>query len=402
LLLLAAGEVNVTARTEGHEDVVPLTIAPLPVAATVMIPSRREEVTEVETAPPAPEFGDADGEVVDDRIVTWSSKIPPVTFDVPASDVAAPGVAADGTSRSRRGVRVGIGAAVLVALAAIILLATRKGEVPTTTTPPPATAAVKVDSVPAAAVDTTASAATASNPPAATTAAGTTVPGTTVPGATAPGATTAGTPLPSAAAPSAPVDVVSRVSLILTRVTMHVGDSVQAVARAFDAGGKRLPKAQIGLTASASKVLSVAPTGLVIALAPGTSIVTAQSGPVRATETVTVTPRPKLLSQSEATQAIKPVLALVSNERWADIQSILQPDVLEPLKGKRRIDALLSGEPHIVNSTADAATVDFDVALTWVTVARLGRNGRALLRAQLARSDSGWHVTEISAREKLP
>jgi hypothetical protein len=93
---------------------------------------------------------------------------------------------------------------------------------------------------------------------------------------------------------------------------------------------------------------------------------------------------------------------LASDEHWDELQNILTPDVLEAFKGKRGIKATLSGEPRIVNSGIQSATVDFDVIMRWVNFARLGRSAEAPLRATFARASRGWHITEIVSRGKLP
>ena len=158
----------------------------------------------------------------------------------------------------------------------------------------------------------------------------------------------------------------------------------------------------ITLASSAPKIVKIDSLGRMVAIATGTATITARSGSVGASETVTVEQRLMPLSAAEAGEALKPLLVLASDERWEELQNVVQRDVLEWLKGKRGVDASLSGEPHVTNSGVDAATVDFDATVRWVNFARLGRSGQALLRATFARSGQTWHVTEIAARDKLP
>jgi len=251
----------------------------------------------------------------------------------------------------------------VAAVAAIAFYATRdRGAV---AAPPPAPA--KVDSAPVASADTT------------------------------PVATPAATPAVVAAAP-----IATRVSLQLTRASLRVGDSARATARAFDSAGTRISTVPITLASSAPKIVKIDSLGRMVALGIGTAKITARSGSVGASENVTVEQKLMPLSAGEATDALKPLLVLVSDERWDELQNVLQRDLLEWLKGKRGVDATLSAEPHVINSGLDAATVDFDATVRWVNFARLGRSGQALLRATFARSGQTWHVTEIAAREKLP
>jgi len=71
-------------------------------------------------------------------------------------------------------------------------------------------------------------------------------------------------------------------------------------------------------------------------------------------------------------------------------------------KDKVKLRAFMSGEPRIVDSAGDAATVDFDAGLTWTNLAGRPRNAQAALRAKLTRSDGGWRVAEVTARGRLP
>jgi hypothetical protein len=123
---------------------------------------------------------------------------------------------------------------------------------------------------------------------------------------------------------------------------------------------------------------------------------------VGASETITVDERLVPLTVADVNDALTPLLKSASDEKWDDLQNIFQRDVLDAFKGKRGIDASLSGEPRIVNSGAESATVDFDVTMKWLNFARLGRSGLAPLRATFVRSGQSWHITEIVARDKLP
>jgi hypothetical protein len=147
------------------------------------------------------------------------------------------------------------------------------------------------------------------------------------------------------------------------------------------------------------KVVSLVRVG---AIATGKATITARSGSVGASETITVDQRLLPLSVAEASDALKPLLVLASDERWDDLQNTMQRDVLEAFKSKRAIDASLSGEPRVTNSGIESATVDFDVTMKWLNFARLGRSGLAPLRATFVRTGQGWHITEITARDKLP
>ncbi len=200
----------------------------------------------------------------------------------------------------------------------------------------------------------------------------------------------------AAAAPAAPT--AARVSLQLTNEALRVGDSARATARGFDSSGTRMPNVPITLTSSAPKIVRVDSLGRVVAIATGKATITARSGSAEASQAVTVDERLLPLSVADASDALKPLLALASDEHWDELQNILTPDVLEAFKGKRGIKASLSGEPRIVNSGIQSATVDFDVTMRWVNFARLGRGGEAPLRATFARAGRGWHITEIAAR----
>jgi serine/threonine-protein kinase len=217
-----------------------------------------------------------------------------------------------------------------------------------------------------------------------------------------PVATPAGAPAATGSAPAIAAPTVARMQIQLTRTALRVGDSARAMARAFDSRGNRLTKAPIMLASTAPTIVQVQSDGLVIALATGTATITARSGSVVKSENVTVDQRLLPLSADEASAALKPVLRLVSDEKWDEVQSILQRDVLDALRGKRRIDASLFGEPLVVDSGVGQATVDFVVTVRWLNVARLGRSGPAPLRATFTRVGREWRLTEIVARGKMP
>ncbi|HTJ23067.1 MAG TPA: protein kinase [Gemmatimonadaceae bacterium] len=214
----------------------------------------------------------------------------------------------------------------------------------------------------------------------------------------APAGAPAAVPAPTAIAPR----TVARLSIQLTRAQLREGDSTRVTARAFDSTGNRMTTAKIALVSSEPNIVRVQSDGLIIALSTGTATVTARSGTIEKSETITVDARLLPLSAADVSAALAPVLASISAERWDDVQTILTADVLDAMRGKRGIKASLSGDPHITNSTIDSATVDFDIALQWRTIARLGRSGTAPLRATFARAGQSWHMTEIAARGKLP
>jgi hypothetical protein len=264
-----------------------------------------------------------------------------------------------------------IAGAGLAAAGVVALYATRHRAAPTT----PAPGAAKSDSAIA---------------PSGTTA-------VVVPAATPAAAAPATQPAAAIEAPT-----VARMQLQLTRTELRVGDSARATARAFDSRGNRLTKAPITLASTAPTIVHVQSDGLVIALATGRATITARSGSIVTSDTITVDQRLLPLSADEASAALKPVLRMVSDEKWDEVQSIVQRDVIDGLRGKRRIDVSLSGEPVIVDSGAQQATVDFDVMVRWVNVARMGRNGPASLRATFTRAGQEWRLTTIVARGKMP
>jgi hypothetical protein len=208
-------------------------------------------------------------------------------------------------------------------------------------------------------------------------------------------------PVTTAAVTPAAMPVAARVSLQLTRTSLRVGDSARATVRAFDSTGTRMANLPIALSSSAPRIVRVDSLGRMVAIATGRATITARNGSVGASETVTVDERLLPLSAAGASDALKPLLVFASDERWDELQNIMQRDVLEAFKSKRGIDASLSGEPR-VTSGAESATVDFDVTMRWVNFARLGRSGVAPLRATFVRSGQSWHITEIVARDKLP
>jgi eukaryotic-like serine/threonine-protein kinase len=263
-----------------------------------------------------------------------------------------------------------IAGACLVAAVAVAFYATRDRAAPTTASP----LVAKSDSAIA---------------PSATTA------------AVVPAANPAADPVAPPAAPPIAAPTVARMALQLTRTALRVGDSARATARAFDSTGNRLTKAPITLASNAPKIVHVQSDGLVIALATGTATITARSGSIVKSENITVDQRLLPLSADEASAALASVLRLVSDEKWSEVQSILKRDVLDALRGKRGIDASLSGEPRIVSGVGEA-TVDFVVTVRWLNVARLGRSGTAPLRATFTRAGQGWRLTEIVARGKMP
>jgi serine/threonine protein kinase len=303
---------------------------------------------------------------VDQPSIAGATDIVPIQRD--ASTVAAPTPPPVKRTPWRLAAIAGAG---LAAAGAVALFATRDRAAPTTASP----VVAKSDSA-IAPPDTTAVVVPASTPAAA--------------------------PAATPAAPAIVAPTVARIGLQLTRTALKVGDSARATARAFDATGNRLTKAPITLVSDAPTIVHVQSDGLVIALATGTATITARSGSSVKSESITVDQRLLPLSAAEASEALKPVLRLVSDEKWGDVQSILKRDVLDALRGKRGIDASLSGEPHVVDSGVGAATVDFDVTVRWLNVARLGRSGTAPLRATFTRAGQEWRLTEIVARGKMP
>jgi serine/threonine-protein kinase len=209
------------------------------------------------------------------------------------------------------------------------------------------------------------------------------------------------TTAPVQAATPVAAPTAARVSLLLSRTSLRVGDSARVTVRVFDSSGTRMPNVPIALTSSEPRIVKVDSSGRMIALAKGTATITGQSGSVGKSETVTVDERLIPLSPAEATDALTALLVSASNERWGELQDVLRPDVLNAFKGKRGIEAKLSGE-LLITSGVESATVEFDVAMNWHTIARLGRSGVAPLRATFVRDGKGWRVKEIIARDKLP
>ena len=341
------------------------------------VAAANEQPSEQAPAPPisnAPDMADAmamESVVVDQpSIANEATDIIPMQPD--ASAVAAPTLLPIRLTPQRLAVIAGAGLAVVIAVA---LYATRDRAAPKSASP--------VVSKPDSAIAP---------------------PGTTavvVPAAT-PAPTPAAAPAATRSASVIAAPTVARIGLQLTRTTLRVGDSANATARAFDATGDRVPKAPLTFESSAPTIVRVKSDGLVIALAAGTATITARSGSIVKSEDITVEQRLLPLSADEASAALKPVLRLVSDEKWAEVESILKRDVLDGLRGKRGIDASLSGEPQIVESGVGQATVDFVVTVRWVNIARLGRSGPAQLRATFTRAGQEWRLTEIAARGKMP
>lgn len=296
----------------------------------------------------------------------------PATEIVPRqrAQSASPPVQPPTEARGRR--RAGAIAAIgLAAVAAISLYVTRNRGA---STPAPAAATAAMPDSAAVAAETAAVAATAAAPTAA-------VPAATIP----------------TAAPTA-----ARVSLLVTRTALRVGDSARATARAFDAAGKRMSGAPITLTSSAPSVVKIDADGLLLAIATGTTTINARSGPAGTSESITVEERLMPLSVSDASETLRPLLVSASDERWEELQHVVHRDVLEAMRSKRRLGVSLTGEPHVLHNSLDSATVDFDVTMKWLNFARLGRSGDAPLRATFVRVGQGWRITEIIARGQLP
>jgi serine/threonine protein kinase/uncharacterized protein YjdB len=347
---IIATEGQLTGRCE--MTVVPAEVTSREVTPTLRIPIAEEDATSTVTVTvPESPIGDA------------------ATVIVPSPRVEGDGVATPQPPAKRgRWGPVAIAGAAVAAVAAIALYATPDREAPT---PAPVTVVKSNDTLMAA--DSTAAAA---------------------PMLTTPVATPVDT---TAAAPTA-----RRVSLQLTRVTLRVGDSARATVRAFDSNGQRIRNVPIALMSSAPRIVRVDSTGLVVAIATGTATITARSGSAEKLETVTVDQRMLPLSSAQAHEALKPLFALASDERWDQLQNLFHRDVLEAFKSKRGIDASLTEAMQITNGSGEVATVDFDVTMRWLNFARLGRSGQALLRATFVRADQAWRVTEIVARDKLP
>ncbi len=72
------------------------------------------------------------------------------------------------------------------------------------------------------------------------------------------------------------------------RLSLFVGDSVTIQCVARDKDGRVMPTAEITFSSSLNSVASVSPTGRVVGLGAGSTVITAQSGSVMATNTVAV------------------------------------------------------------------------------------------------------------------
>ena len=90
---------------------------------------------------------------------------------------------------------------------------------------------------------------------------------------------------------SAPI-VITTVSVSAPLTTVTVGESAQLTATARDASGAVVPAGTIAWSTSAAVVATVNPSGLVSAIAPGQTTITATAGGVAGSLLITVTPRP--------------------------------------------------------------------------------------------------------------
>ena len=102
--------------------------------------------------------------------------------------------------------------------------------------------------------------------------------------------------------------VPSRIELNISEATLNsLGQSLQLDARVYDADGAAIPDAQVTWTSSHPAIASVDADGLVIALLPGTTRVTASSGAALAHATIHVItegPEPEPPSDRDALIAI--------------------------------------------------------------------------------------------------
>ena len=268
------------------------------------------------------------------------------------------------THRFTRG-RLGaaIAAGVVVVGTAIVFIATRAGDTPRPSDTPvsaPAAIVARPDSVAAPAGTTGGAAPTTTNPP------------VTNPPVTSPPETSIVT------APKAP-----KSSTATPPKGQKTSAATQPKAAAKTSGRETVASPPVDPPVRDPRTEQRPPTGYA-EVAPSTP------------------PRSKAVTEREAADAIRAVLALVSAERWDDVQSILQREVLGAFKDRDKLRVSLSGEPRIVESAGDGATIDFDAALTWTNLAGRLRNGQAAFRAKLARSAAAWRVTELTARAKLP
>ncbi len=83
---------------------------------------------------------------------------------------------------------------------------------------------------------------------------------------------------------------VSTIALTLASSSLVVGQQTQATAVARDAAGGALPEATIAFASSNASVASISQAGLVTAIGPGTTLISATSGAAAQTATLTVTP----------------------------------------------------------------------------------------------------------------
>src|SRR5438093_218045 len=103
--------------------------------------------------------------------------------------------------------------------------------------------------------------------------------------------------------PTAVQALVDNVVVTTTLTKLVVGQQVQADAIARDAAGKKLAGITINWASSNSAVATITPEGLITAVAPGSSDITASAGKLSATVTFSVQQPPTQLGISQQPSA---------------------------------------------------------------------------------------------------
>ncbi|MFL5606534.1 MAG: beta strand repeat-containing protein, partial [Gemmatimonadaceae bacterium] len=279
------GGATITATSESKSGSATVTVTPVPVSSVTVAPATKSLVVGT-TATLTATVKDANGTIVTDRPVTWSSSSPAVAAVSPAGKVTALSVGSATIAATSEG-KTGT-AAVTVVPVPVASVAVQ-----------PATASLHVGQTASlSATVTDANGTVVTDRPVAWTSSNNavaTVSTTGIVTALAPGSATI-TATAEGKSGSSTVTVtlvpVGSVAVQPPTVSVIVGQTTPLAAVVTDANGVIVTDRAVTWTSSNTSVARVSPNGVVTGVAPGTATVTATSEGKSGSTTVTVTPVP--------------------------------------------------------------------------------------------------------------
>jgi N-acyl-D-amino-acid deacylase len=182
---------------------------------------------------------------------------------------------------------------------------------------------------------------------------------------------------------------VATVGITLSASSLFVGQTAQTVVAVKDANGASLSRS-VEYASSAPSVASISATGLVTALAPGTTTISATSGGKTATATLTVSLVPV------AAIAVTPTRTTILTGDTLQIIAAIRDSVGGAASGYSV--AWSTSDPTVASVTADGRVVPLRAGKVTVRATAGGKSGESTLDIAIGR---GQRVAELAVLDSV-